>query len=321
VSGTRRRRARPGARVAPAIAAAAVAIGTLASAGARAEAATEGPCSDPDGVTVVVDFQRLGGGVHVRCAPGPVSSGFDALSRAGISYRTALRQPGFLCRIAEQPANDPCIDTSPASAYWSYWLAPRGGTWCYANFGAGNRVPPPGTVEGWSFALDATASSVPPPSVAPPPPLPGIAPTPVPARDCTTPASSAPPPTAATPVTPGAPPVTDPASPPATGPTGASAGPVPVSGAGPTGPAATTPDAPPSAPSTTAAGTLDRAGTSGAERAERSDEAAPTVDLDATPEAGSPVAVAAGAGLVATLGAGALVFARARRRGATGAGR
>ena len=127
-----------------------------------------GACAGDSGVTVVVDFQDLGGGIHVVCAEGQVSSGLDALTRAGIGYQTAQRFPGFVCRIANQPANDPCVNTSPASGYWGYWLAAPGGAWCYSTLGAGSRVPPPGTFEGWSFSLDKVASEIPAPRFAPP---------------------------------------------------------------------------------------------------------------------------------------------------------
>jgi hypothetical protein len=133
-----------------------------------ATAGSEGPCPSADGVTVVVDFGPLGGGVHVRCAPGAPASGFDALGRAGIAYDTALRSSGFLCRIAGEPVADPCIDPSPASAHWSYWLAERGGAWCYSNLGAGNRRPPQGTVEGWAFVQGSGAADARPPATAPP---------------------------------------------------------------------------------------------------------------------------------------------------------
>ncbi len=144
---------------------------------------TEGACPTADGVTVVVDFQELGGGVYVRCAPGASSTGFEALQRAGIDYRTTIRFPGFLCRIADKPSSDHCIDASPASAYWSYWLAPRGGQWCYSNWGAGNRNPPEGSVEGWSFSLDKGASAAPSPRIVPPAAVAG-SPLALPADDC-----------------------------------------------------------------------------------------------------------------------------------------
>ncbi|MBK6856704.1 MAG: hypothetical protein IPG97_09210 [Microthrixaceae bacterium] len=157
-----------------------------AAEGAGRAAANEA-CSTPDGVTVVIDFQDLGGGVNVRCAPGAVGSGLDALDRAGISYQTALRSPGFVCRIAGLPADDPCHVASPASAYWSYWIAGRGGTWCYSNLGAGSRTPPPGSIEGWSFSLHRSGRSTPPPRFAVPAPFPGGQANPIPANQCTTP--------------------------------------------------------------------------------------------------------------------------------------
>ncbi len=60
---------------------------------------------------MVVDFQELGGGVNVVCAPGPVTSGLEAMRAAGVAYQTAQRFPGFVCRIAGQPTNDPCVNT------------------------------------------------------------------------------------------------------------------------------------------------------------------------------------------------------------------
>ncbi len=149
----------------------------------------DGACTDNIGITVVIDFQDLGGGVNVRCAPGPVTSGLDALDTAGIAWEPTRRFAGFVCRIAGRPGPDtePCGDTPPATAYWSYWVAQRGGTWCYSNFGAGNRTPPPGTVEGWSFSLNRTGSQTPPPGYAPPAPIPGEPANPLKPSDCTVP--------------------------------------------------------------------------------------------------------------------------------------
>ncbi len=157
---------------------------TAFGAPSEASAWSEGACTTTDGVTVVIDFQELGGGVHVRCASQPITSGLDALRQAGIDYRTSVRQPGFLCRIAGKPESDPCVTTSPATAYWSYWLAPRGGRWCFSNLGAGNRVPPPGSVEGWSFALNRSATTAPPPRFAIPPAVPGSPAAPLSPADC-----------------------------------------------------------------------------------------------------------------------------------------
>ena len=140
--------------------------------------AAEGACSDAEGVTVVVDFGPLGGGVTVRCAPGAQASGLAALAAAGFAVEQPVSTPGFVCRIAGKPApaDESCIDTPPVTAYWSYWHADRGGSWQLSATGA-SRQPPQGSVDGWSFAKDAAAGSPPPPSVAPPPPETATAPT------------------------------------------------------------------------------------------------------------------------------------------------
>lgn len=149
------------------------------------------PCTDGLGVTVVVDFQELGDDtVVVRCAPDAPADGFAALAQADVPFRTTVAFPGFLCRLFDQPGDDPCDTASPATAYWSYWLAPAGGEWCYSNLGAGNRTPPPGSVEGWSFARDKGSEAVPPPRFDPPQPPAGSEPRPLTADDCTTSARS-----------------------------------------------------------------------------------------------------------------------------------
>jgi len=160
-------------------------LGSIVGVAPPAGAWADGECTDPSGVTVVIDFQELApGGPQVRCAPGPVATGFAALEAAGISYQTTIKFPGFLCRIAGLPGNDPCQTTSPATAYWSYWIAARGGQWCYSNWGAGNRTPPPGSVEGWSFSLHKDGSTSPPPRQAVPAALPGTSPNPLAGNDC-----------------------------------------------------------------------------------------------------------------------------------------
>ena len=129
------------------------AAGSIATA-TPAAAAPAAACTSPDGITVMVDFGSLGGGVQIRCVDGPVSSGFDALVKAGFTFAGAQRFPGLLCRIDGKPsaATDPCVNAPPSDRYWGYWTASApGGAWTYSDLGAGNRTPPPGSVEGWAF--------------------------------------------------------------------------------------------------------------------------------------------------------------------------
>lgn len=116
-------------------------------------------CTGTSGVSVVVDFGSLGGGVKTMCAPGDPASGLAALTGAGFSYAFLPRFPGFVCRINSLP--NPC-NGAPATAYWSYWHAARHGTWSYSSTGAGSYNPAPNTVEGWAFGAGVKPSISPP---------------------------------------------------------------------------------------------------------------------------------------------------------------
>lgn len=129
-------------------------------------------CSGTNGVTVVVDFGSLGGGVQTRCASSDPASGLAALQAAGFSITPVQRFPGFVCRIDGKPSSDPCVNTPPDTAYWSYWYAKRGGSWTYSGEGPSTRDPAPGTVEGWAFGSGGKPGIAPPAAPAPPPPPP-----------------------------------------------------------------------------------------------------------------------------------------------------
>ncbi|MFC7546898.1 hypothetical protein [Plantactinospora sp. GCM10030261] len=159
-----------------------VAASTLAAPPAPATAAA-GYCPDASGVTVVVDFNELGGGTVVRCAHGEQATGLAALKNAGFQVTGTLRWgEGFICRIEGKPsaAAEKCVDTPPASAYWSYWYASNGGDWTYSDKGVANRKPPAGSFEGWSFSLNRNANDAPRPGAAPKRPAPPAPPPPPP---------------------------------------------------------------------------------------------------------------------------------------------
>ncbi|EME58819.1 hypothetical protein [Amycolatopsis decaplanina] len=140
-----------------------------------------GFCKDATGVTVVVDFQQLGGTTIVRCNPQATrGTGLDALKGAGFQIAGVQRWgESFVCRVENRPSaaeNVPitgrdkyrelCVDTPPAQAYWSYWHASNNCAWDYSQWGVKNRDFTPGGFEGWSFSLNATAQSNPVPRVS-----------------------------------------------------------------------------------------------------------------------------------------------------------
>ncbi len=259
-------------------------------AGAR-PAAPAAACSgaDRDGVTVMVDFGVLGGGVQIRCVTQPVTSGFDALKKAGFTYSTSTRFPGLLCRINGQP-EDPCPNAPPSDRYWGYWTASSpGGAWTFSDLGAGNRTPSPGSVEGWAFDTGCDRK-------------PGAA-------LCSAPVTTT---TRATP-------------PPTGGPPATSGGPPPPSGSGttttdgPDGDGGTTTSAAAAAGvgSTTTTTTTTRDGERAPEAGEEGDAPALAADVSeagSSGDGGSPVGAAVGIALVVALAAAGV--ARTRRRGA-----
>ncbi|WP_205624556.1 ABC transporter substrate-binding protein [Actinomadura flavalba] len=140
-----------------------------------------GFCKTAAGVTVVVDFQRLGGTTIVRCNPRRTrGTGLDALKGAGFQIAGVQRWgEGFICRIENRPSaveelpvrgrdgyREACVDTPPGGAYWSYWHAGNNCAWQYSQWGVKNRDFVPGGFEGWSFSLNATAASNPRPRIA-----------------------------------------------------------------------------------------------------------------------------------------------------------
>ena len=146
-------------------------------------------CTNNSDITVVVDFQDLGGGVNVRCAPQPVRDGFEAFTRANISVNE--NPASFVCQIAGLPETSPCTvgKFPPSSYYWVYWIADRGGEWCYSQNGGKARTPPPGSIEGWSFfkkTSERPRST--PPRYPVPGPIAGTTPNPLSGGDCDRPA-------------------------------------------------------------------------------------------------------------------------------------
>ncbi|WP_220450020.1 flagellar hook-length control protein FliK [Kitasatospora xanthocidica] len=145
--------ARPARRTLGSIAAAAaLTAGLLGVCAVQAPQARAAACGGTTGVTVVVDFTAVGGGIQTGCAPGDPASGLAALTGAGFSYAFHPRYPGFVCTINALPT----ACTNPTgSAYWSYWHAQHGGPWSYSTLGAGSYDPAPGDVEGWPFGAGA----------------------------------------------------------------------------------------------------------------------------------------------------------------------
>lgn len=124
-------------------------------------------CGGATGVTVVVEPNGLGGGTSLDCvADGGGDTAASLYPAAGHPLTYAQRQPGYVCRVDGAPASDPCVNTSPASAYWGlWWTDGRSGSWNYSTLGVGSlRIPDGGAV---AFVWDQQDGDVRPASAAP----------------------------------------------------------------------------------------------------------------------------------------------------------
>jgi hypothetical protein len=129
-------------------------------------AGTAGACpTTTKGVTVAVDFTAFGGRVQVRCAPGTPTTGVAALQQAGFTPAgTAQYGLAFVFRINNKPApaQQACLTTPPANAYWAYYHANKGATtWTFSTQGASTYKPAQGSIEAWAFGNAATPSKTP----------------------------------------------------------------------------------------------------------------------------------------------------------------
>lgn len=195
-------------------------------AGATAAPASSATCADAGGVSVVVDFGALGGGVRTACdSAGAGKSAAALFGGSGFPLTYATRDVGFVCRVSGVPAADPCINTSPGDAYWGlYWSNGTSGSWTYSSLGVQGLTVPAGGSVAWSWQGGSTG----PPGIAAP--VHAQAPTPTPTPPSATP-SPTPPPQATPKSTP-----TKPAGPTKT-PTAKTPGKTPTKKSGPKSPA------------------------------------------------------------------------------------
>lgn len=140
----------------------------VAAAGLTAPApAYAAACSTSDGVSVVVDFHELGGGLQQVCdAVGGGQKASSLFPDNGFPLDYVQRQPGFVCRVSDAPADDPCVNTPPANAYWGVWWSDGTSSgWTYSSVGVGSLTIP----DGGSVALSWNGSSAKSPPGASPP--------------------------------------------------------------------------------------------------------------------------------------------------------
>lgn len=109
------------------------------------------PCAPGVGVTVVVDFQQIGGqGIEVGCAPGQQADGFAALTNAGFTFNESGGPvAGTICQIRSQPTAG--YPSCWYSGFWGYWKSNGSEAWKWSDVGASDGPLAIDRVEGWSW--------------------------------------------------------------------------------------------------------------------------------------------------------------------------
>jgi hypothetical protein len=92
-------------------------------------------CDTAAGVSVVVDFHQLGGGVQTFCDTGGAGkSAAEQFADAGHTLTYVQGEP-FVCQVDSKPDTQ-CARTPPSNAYWSLWWSDgKSGEWKYASAG------------------------------------------------------------------------------------------------------------------------------------------------------------------------------------------
>ncbi|WP_333771210.1 prenyltransferase/squalene oxidase repeat-containing protein [Streptomyces sp. IBSBF 2435] len=176
----RRRPGRP--RTAVLLTAASLLTGSVAagalSVAAPAHADAIGDCTPTTGAIVAVDYGHWDGPVLRGCDAHP-TTGMNLLHNAGFSTTGTVHDgEGFICRIGNDgfdggtarptAADEACVLTPPADAYWSFWTAPAGqDTWTYSPLGVLSDQPQDGEVEAWTFGPTDLGGSTGGPSFTP----------------------------------------------------------------------------------------------------------------------------------------------------------
>ena len=96
----------------------------------------------------MVEYGDLGGGTdvgvaHQRAAAARQPGGAEDSLAVLLTF--LQRFPAFVCRVDGVPADDPCVNTPPADAYWGLWWSDgESGEWTYSSLAAGSLAVPAG---------------------------------------------------------------------------------------------------------------------------------------------------------------------------------
>lgn len=130
------------------LAGAAVLVAAAAGIGAPPAPAVAGvaavaACPGSTGVTVIVDYNEIGGPTRAGCdADGGGESAARVFPAAGFDLEYEPRQPGYVCRVTGLPTDRPCL---AEDSFWSLWWSDgKSGRWVFSTQGVSGLSVPDG---------------------------------------------------------------------------------------------------------------------------------------------------------------------------------
>ncbi len=123
-------------------------------------------CPGATGVTVIVDYNEVGGPTRAGCDPdGAGKSASEVFPGAGFALEYHPRQPGYVCKVTGLPDDRPCLESD---SFWSLWWSDgESGEWRFSNQGVGGLTVPEGGYV--AFAWHEGAGNAQAPDVVPTP--------------------------------------------------------------------------------------------------------------------------------------------------------
>lgn len=92
-------------------------------------------CSGDTGVSVVVDFSKLGGGVATGCVADGGGDTAASLFEVDHDLTRVQQYPGAVCKVDNTPADAACQNMPPTDAYWGLFWSDGSGGWVYSSEG------------------------------------------------------------------------------------------------------------------------------------------------------------------------------------------
>ncbi len=123
-------------------------------------------CPTTTGVTVVVDFGGVGGGIETTCVPGGGGDSAASLFEVHHNLTRVSRFPGAICKVDGLPGDAGCQAMPPADAYWGLFWSDDGSGWSYSSEGVDSlNIPDGGSVAfAWQNGGGTDAPGAPPAS-------------------------------------------------------------------------------------------------------------------------------------------------------------